>query len=108
MSRGIAGLPPTGAVALDLEILAEQAASLGRAGRRVEEALAALAEARAAGAVDDGRLDDAAEAVQAYFVQREFQGFRVHDDAIATYGIPRAVLARLGASRRRGGASETG
>lgn len=89
-------LPPTGGLVLDLEILAEEASALGRAGRRVEETLARLAEA---GPDDrETRLRDAAEAVQDFFILREMRGFRRHDDAVAVYRIPRAVLARLGAA----------
>lgn len=86
--------------ALDLlghEILAEKAAALGRAGQRVEEALAKLRENGEGG--DRNRLlKEAAEAVHAYFIQRELCGLRKHDAVIREYDIPRAVLARLGAS----------
>lgn len=96
MSRSPATLPPIGALALDAEILGEEASALGRAGRRVEETLAALEDAKA----DDrpARLREAAEAVHDYFILREMLGFRRHDDAVAVYRIPRAVIARLGAS----------
>jgi len=85
--------------ALDLlghEILAEKAASLGRAGQRVEAALARLREA-GEGEERPVLLKAAAEAVHAYFIQRELCGLRRHDAAIREYDIPRAVLARLGA-----------
>ncbi|AZO61560.1 MAG: hypothetical protein EOQ55_15635 [Mesorhizobium sp.] len=86
--------------ALDLlghEILAEKAAALGRAGQRVDEALAKLRENGEGG--DRNRLlKEAAEAVHAYFIQRELCGLRKHDAVIREYDIPRAVLARLGAS----------
>ena len=39
----------------------------------------------------------AAEAVYAYFVQRELCGLRRHDDVIREYGIPREVLVQAGA-----------
>jgi hypothetical protein len=86
--------------ALDLlghEILAEKAAALGRAGQRVEETLARL---RENGGDEERRprlLKDAAEAVHAYFIQRELCGLRKHDAVIREYNIPRAVLVRLGA-----------
>ncbi|MRG57278.1 hypothetical protein GF108_17005 [Phyllobacterium sp. SYP-B3895] len=86
------GAPPS---AIDMEIIAEMAAALGRAGQKVEQALEQLNAAsdteRAA------RLKAAAKAVHAYFIQRELCGLRRHDDAINHYGIPRAVLVRLGA-----------
>ena len=92
----------TGMETLEAEILAEQAASLGRAGRAVERALDALnalpADAHPAG---DGRrpalLKAAARAVHHFFIQRELCGLRRHDDAIAHYRIPAEVLVRLGA-----------
>ncbi|PBB99351.1 DUF6665 family protein [Mesorhizobium sp. WSM3862] len=86
--------------ALDLlghEILAEKAAALGRAGQRVDEALAKLRENGEGG--DRNRLlKEAAEAVHAYFIQRELCGLRKHDAVIREYDIPRAVLVRIGAS----------
>ncbi len=81
---------------LDLEIAQEKAASLGRAGRKVEETLARLRE----GAGERNVLVcEAAEAVYAYFIQRELCGMRRHDAAIGHYGIPKAVLVRLGAKQ---------
>jgi len=80
------------------ELRAEQAASLGYAGRKVEASLAALkahegpAETRAA------LLQAAAQAVHAYFIQRELIGLRNTAQTIRDYGIPNEVLARLGAS----------
>lgn len=93
-----ATLPEIGALALDTELLAEEASALGAAGRRVETTLAALAATEADAAERPARLHEAAEAVHAYFILREMRGFRRHDDAVAVYRIPRAVLARLGAS----------
>lgn len=83
---------------LDHEIAAEKAASLGRAGDRVKRALHQLAEAEQASPARSALLKDAAEAVYAYFIQRELCGLRRHHDAIREYRIPREVLARLGAS----------
>jgi hypothetical protein len=93
------GRPSAEAGGLDIlghEILAEKAASLGRAGKGVEIALARLREN------EDGEqraalLKAAAEAVHAYFIQRELCGLRKHEAVIRDYGIPGAVLARLGA-----------
>ena len=95
--RSAAGLPPQGLAALDYEIAGEQASALGRAGRRVEEALAALAAAERNPSDRERHLREAAAAVWAYFVQREMIGFRRHDDAVGIYRIPGEVLARLGA-----------
>jgi len=82
---------------LGLEIMGEKASSLGRAGEKVERAIAAL-EAHAGDPENRRRLvAQAADAVHAYFIQRELCGFRRHHDVIADYRIPRDVLARLGA-----------
>lgn len=83
--------------ALGHEIAGEKASSLGRAGRRVEQALERLA--ACAGGEEERRvlIRDAADAVYAYFIQRELIGLRRHGDVIREYGIPNAVLARLGA-----------
>lgn len=87
----------TGLEILDYEIVAEMATTLGTAGRKVETVMARL-NAHNGEASDRAPLvKAAAEAVYAYFVQRELCGLRRHDDVIREYGIPREVLARLGA-----------
>ncbi len=81
--------------AVQAEIEGEKAASMGIAGARVEAALAALATAD-----DESRpaaLKAAADAVWGLFIQRELVGQTNHKPLIAQYGIPREVLARLGA-----------
>jgi len=83
----------------EAEALSESASSLGHQGRRVEKALAALASAD-----DEHReaaLAGAAEAVWAYFVQRELCGLRDHRLIIREMGIPDAVLTRLGAAPKK-------
>lgn len=92
------GLPPRGLLSIDYEIANEQAASLGRAGRLVEERLTALAGCDGPGEVRELLVKAAADAVYAYFIQRELFGFLRHDDAIREYVIPREVLARVGAT----------
>jgi hypothetical protein len=90
----------TGASALDTEIRAETAASLGRAGRRVETALMAL---RTYGGADVGRdtaVAVAAAAVHEYFIQRELCGLRDQGAPVRDYAIPSEVLARIGARSR--------
>ena len=87
--------PGEGPDVLGFEILAEKASSLGRAGEKVEAALSRLRQNE--GADRAVLLKAAAEAVHAYFIQRELCGLRRHDAAIREYDIPRAVLARLGA-----------
>ena len=82
---------------VERELKGEQAASLGRYGREVERTLAAL---RGADAPDpDTRrqlVQDCAEAVWRYFIQREALGLSNHDLVIKHYAIPGEVLARVG------------
>lgn len=90
--------PDAGTAALEHEILAERASSLGAAEQRVVKAVAALASA------GDDRADHLSHAravVWQYFVQRELVGFRKHNDVIQELKIPREVLAGLGAMPTR-------
>ena len=87
--------PDAGTSALEHEILAERAASLGSAEQRVVKAVTALA--AAAGDDHEERLAEARKVVWEYFVQRELVGFRRHNDVIQDLQIPREVLAGLGA-----------
>ena len=83
---------------IEKELQGERAASLGRAGKRVEEALAALA---AAGSPPDGELvDEAATAVWYYLIVRESLRMFDHKAALAIYGVPSFVLARVGVVKR--------
>ncbi|MBX3483821.1 DUF6665 family protein [Phenylobacterium sp.] len=86
----------TGEAVLRYELLEEQAHSLGRAGRKVEAALAALRE-HPGGEGRQAVLKAAADAVWGFLVQREIMGLRDRSAVVAQYGIPREVLARLGA-----------
>jgi hypothetical protein len=82
------------------EIQAEKAESLGRAGRRVEETLAALRR-HDAGECDGEReplLKAAVQATWGYLVQRELCGMTDPEPAIEFYGVPGEVLRRLGES----------
>jgi hypothetical protein len=83
--------------ALELEIIGEKAASLGRAGRLVQQKLKVLHGLSAQDANRPAIVQSAADAVQSYFVQRELCGLINHDGPIEDYGIPPEVLARLGA-----------
>lgn len=90
---------PEGAFdALGHEIMAEKAAALGRAGDRAAECLRALRECEAGTPGRADALRTAAQAVHAWFIQREICGLRRHQDVIRELAIPREVLARLGAS----------
>lgn len=86
--------PDAGTAAIEHEILAERASSLGAAEQRVVKAVAALA---AAGDDRKAPLAEARQVVWQYFVQRELVGFRKHADVIQELNIPREVLAGLGA-----------
>lgn len=82
---------------LDHEIMAEKASALGRAGERVERTLSRLRAAPADLPDRGALLREAADAVYAYFIQRELCGMRRHHDVIREYAIPNEVLVRLGA-----------
>lgn len=89
-----------GDAALDLlghEILAEKAAGLGLIGARAELCLARLRDHEGTDGEGEALLKAAADAVYAWFIQRELCGFRGHDEVIRHYHIPKVVLARLGA-----------
>ncbi|MBB2838184.1 UNVERIFIED_ORG: hypothetical protein GGE64_001924 [Rhizobium etli] len=92
-----------GANALEYGLMSERANSLGRHGLKVEAALAALkawAVERQSAEERERLLNEASDAVWAFFVQRESCGLRNNRDAIQRYGIPNEVLARLGAIRK--------
>ena len=90
--------PDAGTAAIEHEIMAERASSLGAAEQRVVKAVAALA---AAEGDRDDHLARARKVVWEYFVQRELVGFRKHTDVIQELNIPREVLVGLGAMSKR-------
>lgn len=89
--------------ALDYEIAQEQAAALGRLGRALEAALAALSEhdradadsASPAGA-RERLVGEAGYALWCFIVQREACGLRDQRLIIRDYGVPREVQNRMG------------
>jgi Family of unknown function (DUF6665) len=96
--------------ALDYEIAQEQAAALGRLGRALEAALAALSEhdgLRAdsgdlpeqapAGAARERLLRDASNALWCFVVQREAVGLRDQRAIMREYRVPIEVQNRMGA-----------
>lgn len=94
----------TGLNILEYELMSERADALGRHGLKVEKALALLGERLAAGCGETERedlLNDAADKVWAFFIQREMCGLRSQKDPIRRYGIPSEVMARLGIVRRK-------
>lgn len=84
---------------LEYELMAERADSLGRAGLRAEAALQRLKDATRE--THDELIDAAAVEVYALFIQREICGLKNGREVIARYGIPGAVVARLGVTRRK-------
>jgi hypothetical protein len=85
----------TGEAVLRYELLEEQAHSLGRMGRKMEAALAALRNHEGEGRGEAVRA--AADAVWCFLVQREVMGLRDRQAIVAQYAIPREVLNRIGA-----------
>lgn len=90
--------------ALEYEMMSERADALGRHGLKVEKAIAALEALERSETTPELRerlLDDAADVVWAFFIQREICGLRDSRDAVRRYGIPKQVIARLGIVRKR-------
>ena len=96
--------------ALDYEIAQEQAAALGRLGRALEAALAALSEhdgvhadsgdrpgQAPAGAARERLLRDASNALWCFVVQREAVGLRDQRAIMREYRVPIEVKNRMGA-----------
>jgi len=82
--------------AIELELEGERATALGEAGRKLEAALVELA----LGATED-RLDEAATATWHYIILRESLHMFDHQAALAIYGVPPGVLARVGVVKKR-------
>src|SRR5690349_7200507 len=86
--------------ALDYEVAQEQAAALGRAGRALEAALAALsAHDREGRSFDETRrslLADAADALWRFIIQRECCGLRDSRPVMRDYRVPQEVQNRMG------------
>ena len=86
--------------ALDYEIAQETAAALGRQGRALEAALAALADHdRRQQKADDVRaklVQEAGHALWCFMVQRECCGLRDPRPVMRDYGVPQDVQNRMG------------
>jgi Family of unknown function (DUF6665) len=97
--------------ALDYEIVQEQAAALGRLGRALEAALAALSNydrahvargAKPAALTSSGTsvraelVQDASDALWCFIVQREACGLRDSRLVMREYGVPAEVRNRMG------------
>jgi hypothetical protein len=95
------------AAALDYEIAREKASALGRLGRRLETALAALAAFDAQVSEQstpstgqrqqrDALVAEAGEVLWMFIVQREACGLRDSNRAMRDYGVPAEVRLRMG------------
>jgi uncharacterized protein DUF6665 len=82
---------------LEEELRSERAYALGRAGKKVE---AALAELTAGGADEDELVFAAATAVWHYVIGREAMGLYDHREALEIYGVPARVMAKVGVVKR--------
>ena len=91
--------------ALDYEVAQEQAATLGRAGRALETALAALNEHDRSGRNADERrrmlVADAGDALWHFIIQRECCGLRDARAVMRDYRVPQEVQNRMGIFRAR-------
>lgn len=80
------------------EISREKAGTLGRAGRKLEETLAAL-ESCADDAEREELIWEATEIVTSIIIQREACGLRNPSFLFEFYAVPREVIARIGVRR---------
>jgi hypothetical protein len=89
-----------GYATLQYEIAEEKASALGRLGRRLEAALAALAAcpptANSDRTIRDGLVEQAGYALWLLAVQREALGLNNLAHVIQVYGVPNEVAARMG------------
>jgi hypothetical protein len=87
-------------VALDYEIAQEQASALGRLGRALAAALAALSDhdrsERKAGEARDKLVQNAGHALWCFMVQRECCGLRDPRPVMRDYGVRQEVQSRMG------------
>lgn len=89
----------SGYAVLQDELAEEKASALGRLGRRLENALAALAACPGEESDRDTRrrlVDQAGYALWLFVVQRESCGMRDTAHLMRQYGVPREVFVRMG------------
>ncbi|AHE53091.1 DUF6665 family protein [Sphingomonas sanxanigenens] len=106
MARAPSHVPGRGAAALgaiEAEVLNEKVESLGRAGRKAQEALARLAafDGDAGSEAYQALLAAAVDAVWAYSVQSELCGLAGAARIMRDLAVPPAVVARLGIATPR-------
>lgn len=92
----------SGYATLECEIAQEKASALGRLGRRLEGALAALAACPRTVTSDrkirDSLVEQAGYALWLFVVQREACGLNDSAHIMRNYGVPKEVYARMGPS----------
>src|SRR6266481_5852761 len=90
----------SGYATLEYEIAQERASALGRLGRRLEVALAALAAcpwtATSERKIRDSLVEQAGYALWLFVVQREACGLNDSAQVMQDYGVPNEVYARMG------------
>ena len=90
----------SGYATLEYEIAQEKASALGRLGRRLETALAALAACPRTATSDrkirDSLVEQAGYALWLFIVQREACGLNNSAQVMQDYGVPNEVYARMG------------
>ena len=90
----------SGYATLEYEIAQERASALGRLGRRLEAALAALAAcpwtATSERKIRDSLVEEAGYALWLFVVQREACGLNDSTQVMRDYGVPNEVYARMG------------
>ena len=95
----------SGSATLEYEIVQEKASALGRLGRRLEGALAALAACPRTASSDrkirEGLVEQAGYALWLLVVQREACGLNDSVHVLRNYGVPKEVYARMGPLVRR-------
>jgi hypothetical protein len=96
----LSNLLRSGSATLEHEIAHEKASALGRLGRRLESALAALAAypgtANADVKIRDSLVEQAGYALWLLVVQREACGLNNSVQVLQNYGVPKEVYARMG------------
>jgi|SRR6516162_3342533 hypothetical protein len=89
----------SGLATLEYEIAEERASALGRLGRRLEGALAALAAcprtATSERTIRDSLVEEAGYALWLFIVQREVCGLNDSTQVMQTYRVPNEVYARM-------------
>jgi len=90
----------SGNAILEYEIAQERASALGRLGRRLEGALAALAAcprmAHSDRKIRDSLVEQAGYALWLFIVQREACGLNDSAQVLRNYRVPNEVYARMG------------